>query len=177
MRARLKDYPTVNKLREILSELPILTILALVFLAGLITYAVVEGSGSGSSASVPTPALHSIQAPLPESVEFSTLQDGDTVNNPVSVAMAIGGVRYQKAGDPVQAGYGHLGLIVDGPTPAVGDRLVADATHIDLIDGSHVTTLQTLAPGPHTLTAVWANADDVITTPLLTQTIHITVAG
>jgi hypothetical protein len=40
-----------------------------------------------------------------------------------------------------------------------------------------VTTLQTLVPGPHTLTAVWANADDFITTPLLTQTIHITVLG
>jgi hypothetical protein len=40
-----------------------------------------------------------------------------------------------------------------------------------------VTTLQTLAPGLYTLTAVWANADDVITTPLLTQTIHITVLG
>jgi hypothetical protein len=168
----------VSRLREILSELPILTILALVFLAGLITYAVVDGSGSGSSASArPTPALHSIQTPLPASVEFSTLRDGATVNNPVSVAMAIGGIRYQTAGEPVRAGYGHLGLIVDGPTPAAGDRFVDDDAHIDLIDGSHVTTLQTLAAGPHTLTAVWANADDVITTPLLTQTIHITVAG
>jgi Domain of unknown function (DUF4399) len=165
----------VSKLHEILSQLPILTMVALVFLAGLITYAAVEGSGNGSSASVPTPALHSIQAPPPESVEFSTLQDGDTVNNPVSVAMDIGGVRYQKAGEPVKAGYGHLGLIVDGLTPAAGDRFAADAMHIDLIDGSHVTTLQALSPGPHTLTAVWANADDVITTPLLTQTIHIAV--
>ena len=168
----------MSKLREILSQLPILTILALVFLAGLITYAVVEGSGSDSSASVrPTSALQSIQTPIPPSVVFSTLKDGTTVNNPVSVAMAIGGIRYQNAGEPVQAGYGHLGLIVDGPTPAAGDRFVADATHIDLIDGSHITTLQTLASGPHTLTAIWANADDVITTPLLTQTIHITVAG
>ena len=164
----------VSKLREILSQLPILTILALVLLAGLISYAVVEGSGSVLTR--PTPALHSIQTPIPPSVEFSTLQDGVTVSNPVYVAMAIGGIRYQKAGEPVQTGYGHLGLIVDGATPATGDRFVADLTHIDLIDGSHVTTLQTLAPGPHTLTAVWANADDVITTPLLTQTIHITVA-
>jgi hypothetical protein len=39
--------------------------------------------------------------PLPASVEFSTLQDGAAVNNPVSVAMAIGGFRYQKQGDPV----------------------------------------------------------------------------
>jgi Domain of unknown function (DUF4399) len=168
----------VSKLREILSQLPILTILALVFLAGLITYAVVEGSGSGSGASArPTPALHSIQTPLPLSIGFSTLRDGARVNNPVSVAMDIGGIRYQKAGDPVRAGYGHLGLIVDGPTPAAGDRFAADATHIDLIDGSHVTTLQALSSGPHTLTAVWANADDVIITPLLTQTVHITVAA
>jgi Domain of unknown function (DUF4399) len=168
----------VSKLREILNQLPILTILALVFLAGLITYAVVEGSGSGSGASGgPTPALHSIQTLPPAAVEFSALRDGDAVNNPVSVAMDVGGVRYQKAGGPVQAGYGHLGLIIDGPTPAAGDRFVADATHIDLSDGSHVTTLPTLAPGPHTLTAIWANADDVITAPLLTKTIHITVAG
>jgi Domain of unknown function (DUF4399) len=113
--------------------------------------------------------------PLPASVEFSTLQDGAAVNNPVSVA--IGGIRYQKQGDPVQAGYGHLRLIVDGRNPCGGDGFAADVTHIDLIDGSHVTTLQTLAPGLYTLTAVWANADDVITTPLLTQTIHITVLG
>jgi hypothetical protein len=166
----------VSKLREILSQLPFLTIFALVFLAALITYAVVEGSGGGSDASGrPTPALHSIQTPPPASVVFSTLQDGATVNSPLTVAMAIGGIRFQKAGDPVQAGYGHLGLIVDGPTPAAGDKFADDAAHIDLIDGSHVTTLPTLAPGPHTLTAVWADADDVISTPLLSATIHVTV--
>jgi hypothetical protein len=166
----------VSRLREILTQLPFLTIIALVFLAALITYAVVEGSASGSSDSGrPTPALHSIQTPLPAAVEFSTLQDGATVSNPLTVAMDVGGVRYQKAGDPVQAGYGHLGLIVDGPTPAAGDKFVDDVTHFDLIDGSHVTTLPTLAPGPHTLTAVWADANDVISTPLLSQTVHITV--
>ena len=168
----------MKRLREILSQLPMLTIFALVFMAALITYAVLEGSGSGSSAPArPTPALHSIQTPQPASVVFSTLQDGATVNNPVTVAMSIGGIRYQTAGATVAAGYGHLGLIVDGPTPAEGDKFVADATHINLIDGSHVTTLPTLAPGSHTLTAVWANADDVITTPLLSQTIHVTVTG
>jgi hypothetical protein len=166
----------VSKLREILSQLPFLTIIALVFLAGLITYAVLEGSGSGSSASSrPTPALHSIQTLPPAAVEFSTLHDGAAVNNPLTVAMDVGGVRYQRAGATVAAGYGHLGLIVDGPTPAAGDKFVDDATHIDLIDGSHVTTLPTLAPGPHALTVVWADADDVITTPLLSQTIHVTV--
>lgn len=165
----------MSRLREILSQLPILTIFAMVFLAGLITYAVVQGSGSGSSDSQPTPALHSIQTLPPATVEFSTLLDGGTVTNPLTVAMDVGGVRYQRQGATVAAGYGHLGLIVDGATPAAGDKFVDDATHIDLIDGSHVTTLQTLAPGPHTLTAVWANADDIITTPLLAQTIHITV--
>ncbi len=164
----------MSKLREILTQLPFLTIIALVFLAGLITYAVLEGSGSGASGG-PTPALHSIQTLPPASVEFSTLQDGATVTNPLTVAMDVGGVRFQKAGATVAAGYGHLGLIVDGPTPAAGDKFVDDATHIDLIDGSHVTTLPTLAPGPHTLTAIWADADDVITTLLLTQTIHVTV--
>jgi hypothetical protein len=165
----------VKRLREILTQLPVLTILALVFLAALITYAVVEGSGSGSSDSRPTPALHHIQTPLPAVVEFSTLQDGVTVNNPLTVAMDVGGVRFQKAGATVAPGYGHLGLIVDGPTPAAGDKFVDDATHIDLIDGSHVTTLRALAPGPHTLTAVWADAGDTIATPLLSQTIHVTV--
>ncbi len=166
----------MSKLREILSQLPFLTIIALVFLAALITYAVVDGSGSGSSdVGQPTPALHHIQTLPPAAVEFSTLQDGATVTNPLTVAMDVGGVRYQRAGATVAAGYGHLGLIVDGPTPAAGDKFVDDATHIDLIDGSHVTTLPTLAPGPHTLTAVWADANDVLTTPLLSATIHITV--
>jgi Domain of unknown function (DUF4399) len=182
----------VSKLREILNPLPILTVLALVFLGGLFTYAVAGGSGSGTASAQPTPALHSItkgatqlNASVPASLGFSTLQEGATVNNPVSVAMAIAGIRYQDAGAPclrelcrpVQYGYGHLGLIVDGPTPTAGDHFVADATHIDLVDGSYVTTLQPLAPGLHRLTAVWVNAADVITTPLLTQTVHITVIG
>lgn len=166
----------MSKLREILSQLPFLTIIGLVFLAGLITYAVVEGSGSGSSDSGrPTPTLHSIQTAPLASVEFSTLKDGATVNNPLTVAMDVGGVRFQKAGATVAPGYGHLGLIVDGPTPAAGDKFVDDAAHIDLIDGSHVTTLPALVPGPHTLTVVWADAADVITTPFLSQTIHVTV--
>jgi hypothetical protein len=171
----------MNRLREILSQLPILPIFALLFLAGLITYAVVEGSGSSISSSSnslrPTPALQGNVTPLAPLVEFSTLQDGATVTNPLTVAMDVGGIRYQKAGATVAAGYGHLGLIVDGPTPAGGDTFVADASHIDLIDGSHVTTLRTLAPGPHTLTVVWAYANDALYTPLPSQTIHITVTS
>jgi hypothetical protein len=156
----------VSKLREILSQLPILTILAIVFLASLVTYAVVSYSDVSQA---PTPYY-----PRGFPVIFNAITDptgtrylpydpnpADTfaVSNPVTVAMAIGGGRlYQKEGDPVQTGYGHLHVLIDAPLPSPGDVVAADDTHIDLADASHVLKLPALSPGEHTISAVWTDS-------------------
>jgi uncharacterized protein DUF4399 len=162
----------VSKPREFLSQTLIFPIFVLMLLAGLITYAVVLGSGGSAS---PAASHVAQRTPLATGVAFVSPLDGDTVTNPVSAHMAIAGIRYQRQGEPVQAGYGHLGVVVDGAVPSAGATFTADPTHIDLSDGSYVTTLPTLSPGSHTLTVVWANANEVISAPLLADTIHITV--
>ncbi len=156
----------MNKLREILSRLPIFTILVLVFSASLVTYAVVVKS---NAAQAPTPdypkgfpvVFNAITDPtgtrnLPYD---SNPADTFTVSNPITVAMAIGGGRlYQKESDPVVLGYGHLHVLIDSPLPSPGDTVAADATHIDLADASHVLKLPALSPGEHTISAVWTDS-------------------
>jgi hypothetical protein len=156
---------------------PILTLVAIVIFVGLIAYAIIRGSDEGSSTSVQAsshPPSGSVQA---TGVGFNSPRDGDTVSNPVQVAMVIGGLKYQKAGEPVTPGYGHLGVIIDGEVTPEGAKFVADATHLDRADASHTATLPTLAPGPHTLSVIFMNSKDVSNGPLVAETIHITVTS
>jgi hypothetical protein len=163
---RARRTVNVSKLREILSQLPILTTLVLVFLASLITYAVVSYSGGSQAPTNDYPKgfpviFNAITDPtgtryLPYD---SNPADTFTVSNPVTVAMAIGGGRlYQTEGDPVLIGYGHLHVLIDSPLPSPGDTVAADDTHIDLADASHVLKLPALSPGEHTISAVWTDS-------------------
>lgn len=153
---------------------PILTLVAIAIFVGLIAYAVIRGSDDNSaqtaSTSRPTGSV------LGTGVGFVSPLDGDTVSNPITVNLAVGGLRLQKAGEPVTAGFGHLGIVIDGPVPAEGTTFTADATHLDLANAEHAATLPSLRPGAHTLSVVFMNAANVSSGPLLSETIHITVA-
>src|ERR1700694_5176602 len=100
----------VSKPREFLSQALIFPIFVLVFCAGLIAYAAVRDSGGSASPAASHVAPGAPLGPtVAPGVAFVSPLDGDTVTNPVSAHMAIAGIRYQRQGDPVQAGYGHLG--------------------------------------------------------------------
>ena len=152
---------------------PILTLAAIAIFGGLISYAVIRGSNGGAGTAIPSRTTGSIQA---TGVGFNSPLDGDTVSNPVSVALVVGGLRLQKAGEPVTPGFGHLGVIIDGEVTPEGETFVADATHLDLADASHTAILPDLMPGTHTLSAVFMNSRNISNGPLVAETIHITVA-
>lgn len=157
---------------------PILTVAAIAIFGGLIAYAVLRGSDENeriAAVASPSPATSSRNA-FGAGVTFLSPLDGETVANPITVNMAIGGLRYQKAGEPVMPGFGHLGVIIDGEVTPEGETFVADATHIDLADASHTTTLPDLTAGDHTLSVVFLNSRNVSSGPVLSETIHITVA-
>ena len=151
---------------------PILTVTAIAIFGGLIAYAVIRGSDDGAE----TAATRPTGSAAATGVGFNSPQDGDTVTNPVQVALVVGGLRLQKAGEPVTPGFGHLGIIIDGDITPEGATFIGDATHLDLADASHTATLPNIAPGPHTLSVVFLNAKSISHGPLLAETIHITVA-
>jgi len=152
---------------------PILTLVAIVLFGGLIAYAVVRGSDDGGER--PAATLRPAGSVQGTGVGFVSPLDGDTVSNPITVNMAVGGLRLQKASEPVTAGFGHLGVVIDGPVPAEGTTFTADATHLDLANAEHAVTLPELTPGAHTLSVVFMNAGNVSSGPLLSETVHITV--
>ena len=159
-------------------QIPLLPVFALVLSIGIVTYAVLHGSGGASDATA-TPVAVQTAKPTYNgpSVVFSSPADGSTVSNPVSVSMAIGGgLRYQKEGDPPQQPYGHLHIFIDDAPPAAGVTVPVDDTHLDLADGSHQTTLPLLTPGSHTLTAVWTDSQNKTADPVISATITVTVS-
>lgn len=151
----------------------ILTLAAIAIFVGLIAYAVLRGSDDGDvGKATPIQPTGSLQA---TGVGFNSPRDGDTVSNPVQVSLIIGGLRLQRAGEPVTPGFGHLGIVIDGEVPPEGADFVTDASHLDLTDASHTATLPNLTPGPHSLSVVFLNAKSVSHGPLISETIHITV--
>lgn len=130
-------------------------------------------SGAGSGQILPLPPA---QATIAPGVLFDRPRDGSTVSNPVTAKMAVGGVLFAAASEQAQPGHGHLLVIVDGPAPSAGVVLKADATHIDLTDASHETVLPNLAPGRHTLTAVFVDSNDTVSNPPIATTITVNVS-
>ncbi|MEO8456867.1 MAG: DUF4399 domain-containing protein [Chloroflexota bacterium] len=157
---------------------PIFTLVAIAVFGGLIGYALIHGSGGGTSnqTTVPIQTLDPNATNIPGTgVGFVSPLDGATTQNPIPVTLAVGGLRLQSADQPVSPGFGHMGVVIDGDIPPVGQKYIADATHIDLRDGGHALTLPLLDPGPHTLSVFFMDSANISNGPLLGQTIHITV--
>jgi len=153
--------------------LPIVVIIGVV---ALLAYAILASGSNDKQTQLPQQTPH---ASLPPDVQFVSPLDGETLANPVTVRMAVGGVRFEAAtpGVTARAGYGHLYLIIDRPAPAAGAKLSGGPPDIDLADASHVAMLPALAPGPHTLTVLFVDSADTFYDAALMQAISISVSG
>ncbi|MBI4788268.1 MAG: DUF4399 domain-containing protein [Chloroflexi bacterium] len=123
-----------------------------------------------------TPSIQ--QAPtVTSSVKVVSPADGSTIGNPLIVKMAVAGLQIIPAATPSGPGQGHLHVLVDVDTPPVGQAIPKDDSHFHLGDGKDELTLKELTPGNHKLTAVFANSNHVVVSPLLVHTINITVSA
>jgi len=107
------------------------------------------------------------------SVHFVTPADGATVSNPITVKMAVEGMKVMPAGDLV-VDSGHHHLIIDGQPVPMGEAVPADKTHLHFGKGQTETELN-LPPGEHTLTLQFADGKHQSYGPALSQTIKIEV--
>lgn len=115
-------------------------------------------------------------------VYFVNLADGDTVQSPVTVVFGLSGMGVAPAGTEKE-NTGHHHLLIDRPPLGEGEDgadeldygLPADDNHIHFGGGQTEVTLE-LAPGPHTLQLVLADAGHVPhATPIVSEVITITV--
>lgn len=157
-----------------LKQVPILAIVAIVLAGALIGYAIARGTG-GSNSTESSLATLAPQRALGPDVQFVSPLNGDTVSNPVTARMAVGGVFFDPASASPAPLRGHLHVIVDGTMPPAGQVMPTDDTHIDLADGGHVVTLPDLSPGPHTLAVFFTDSTHVVPERPLSQTITINV--
>jgi len=94
----------------------------------------------------------------PTAVEFSNLNDGDSVRSPVLVEFAVRGMGVAPAGLAV-AGTGHHHVLVDRPLPpSVTDKIPFNDSHRHFGKGQTFALLD-LAPGRHTLRLLFADHD------------------
>ncbi len=119
-------------------------------------------------------ALAACAAPAAPQVTFTEPKDGATVASPVKVKWAAQNFRVEPAG-AVNAGAGHLHVMVDTPCIAVGQVIVNDDTHKHYGKAQMEAEL-TLTPGKHTLCLQAADGAHVALTGAgMTQQITITV--
>lgn len=105
------------------------------------------------------------------SVSFATPTDGSSVTNPVTVEFEVEDFTLQPAGE-VNAGAGHLHVMVDAPCVAAGQPIPRDAQHVHFGKGQTEGAID-MAAGEHTLCL---QAGDGIHTALdLTDEITVTV--
>ena len=107
-------------------------------------------------------------------VFFTNINDGDTVDSPVTVQWSAENFTIEPAGE-VKAGAGHLHIMVDAACVAAGQIVPADDNHLHYGKAQTEATLE-LTPGEHTLCL---QAADGVHTALAgegaTQVVTITV--
>lgn len=107
-------------------------------------------------------------------VFFTNINDGDTVDSPVTVQWSAKNFTIEPAGE-VKAGAGHLHIMVDADCIAAGQIVPADDNHLHYGKAQMEATLE-LTPGEYTLCL---QAADGIHTALtgdgLVQVVTITV--
>lgn len=108
-------------------------------------------------------------------VFFIEPKDGATVSKKFKVKMGVEGVKVRPAGEaPDEITSGHHHLIIDDSSPAKGQPIGTDATHIHFGKGQTETKL-TLTPGDHTLTLQFADGAHRSFGEKMSQTIKIHV--
>lgn len=107
-------------------------------------------------------------------VNFTEPQNNATVSRPVKVKWAAQNFRVEPAG-AVNAGAGHLHVMIDTPCLPAGQPVPNDETHKHFGKAQMETEL-TLTPGNHTLCLQAADGAHVaLAGPGMTQQISITV--
>lgn len=104
-------------------------------------------------------------------------KDGDTLNNPITIKMAVTGVNLVPAQTPAAAGQGHLHILIDVDIPPGGSIIPTGANYIHLGNAASEATLPALPPGLHRITAVFADSNHKATNPILAYTVNIIVPG
>ena len=120
------------------------------------------------------PYLAACATPAQPTVNFTEPQNNATVSSPVKLKWAAQNFRVEPAG-AVNAGAGHLHVMVDTPCVAAGQVIVNDDTHKHFGKAQMETEL-TLTPGKHTLCLQAADGAHVALSGAgMTQQISITV--
>jgi hypothetical protein len=116
-------------------------------------------------------------SPAGAKVYFINLKDGQHVKSPLLVQFGLSGMGVAPFGltGANTANTGHHHLIIDAATPAAGVPIPADATHVHYGRGQ-TEAMVMLAPGPHTLQLVLADAGHIEhVPPVVSDKITITV--
>jgi hypothetical protein len=101
-------------------------------------------------------------------------QDGEVVENPVTVVFGVRGMGVAPAGVDLP-NTGHHHIVIDAPTPDLDKPIPADDRHIHFGGGQTQVTLQ-LTPGPHTLQLVLGDRNHIPhSNPVVSKAITITV--
>jgi hypothetical protein len=107
-------------------------------------------------------------------VFFTNINDGDTVDSPVTVQWSAESFTIEPAGE-VKAGAGHLHIMVNADCIASGQIVPADDNHLHYGKAQTEATLE-LTPGEHTLCLQAANGvHTALAGDGLVQVITITV--
>lgn len=108
-------------------------------------------------------------------VYFTNPADGAEVTSPVKVTMAAENFTVQPADAGINAGAGHLHIMVDAPCLKAGEAIPKDDTHLHYGGGQVEAELE-LAPGTHTLCLQAADGAHIALEGAgLQQTISVTV--
>lgn len=121
-------------------------------------------------------SVSTAQANTP-SIEISNLKQGQVVTSPVEVCMKANGVIIESVRRGVNAGHGHMHILVDYQLPSDLNKplpLNIPQNVIHLGDGSNCRTL-ILSPGWHTLRALIADGSHTPGEPPVTSVIDIKV--
>jgi hypothetical protein len=115
-------------------------------------------------------------------VYFVNLQDGATVNSPVTVIFGLSGMGVAPAGiDKAKTGHHHI--FIDRPPLGQGEdgadevdyNIPADENHVHFGGGQTEKTLE-LSPGSHTLQLVLGDKDHIPhDPPIVSEVITVTV--
>lgn len=109
------------------------------------------------------------------SVKITEPAAGAAVSGNVKVCLEAHGVTVEPAKNGVNPGKGHHHLLVDADLPADLSKPIAkDDQHVHMGDGSACKELK-LAPGKHTVRALFATGDHVPYNPALTDSVEVTV--
>ena len=119
-----------------------------------------------------TPAPAAAEAPA---VSISSPADGDSVTQPFTVQLAATGVEVIAATGIAEPGKGHHHLVIDGDVPADSAPLPQPPIVIHMGTGATERVIDSLAPGPHRIIAVFAAGDHVAMAGVKRDTITVIV--